>query len=251
MNRLLGRVIALAEQQHDVVAVWQLRQMGWSSADIHGALRHLRKVHRGVRAVGDLTEEGWYMAAALAGGAGAAISHLSALQLMGLRPTKPGDIHVTPAKRGWHHRARREHPAPPANPAGAVDTPGHPRQPAPPAVPLDRAQLPKDVVRLKTTIKGTTRSDARSRLHPLLPRPRPPAAAGQPVPQRLRDRLPPARASAGRRGRRLRAPPGAVAVQHRPPARPGPPRARLGGRPRVRRPRLRRAGAPAGRAHRR
>jgi very-short-patch-repair endonuclease len=99
MNTLLGRIRVLAEQQHDVVARWQLR--GWGSkGELDHALRGLRRVHSGVCALGELGELGWYMAAALAGGPAAAISHLSALMLMGLRPTRPGDIHVTTPRRG-------------------------------------------------------------------------------------------------------------------------------------------------------
>src|SRR5688500_7451635 len=95
----------LASRQHDVVANWQLSRLGMSETQIREALRGLRRVHRGVCALGDLTELGWYMAAALAMGPTGAISHLSALMLLGLRPYEPHDIHVSFSGGG---RSRRD-----------------------------------------------------------------------------------------------------------------------------------------------
>ena len=180
MTTLLGRVHDLARRQHDVIAVWQLKRLKWKSGQIEAALRGLRRVHRGVCATGDLTELGWYMAAALAGGPGAVISHLSALQLMELRPFKPGDIHVTLPKRGGIttrdgivlHRPRTppEHWSykniPTVSPTRALqeaDLKPHELYRA-----LDLAQerriplnLPlDDVVRLHQAVHGRTRSEA-------------------------------------------------------------------------------------------
>jgi len=105
MKTLRGRVRDLARRQHDLVAVWQLRQLNLAAGEIKAALRGMWRVHRGVCAVGDLTELGWFMAAALAGGPGAAISHISALMLLGIRPHQPGDIHVS-VPRGGGRAAR-------------------------------------------------------------------------------------------------------------------------------------------------
>jgi very-short-patch-repair endonuclease len=141
-------------------------------------MRGLRRVFKGVCAVGDLTELGWYMAAALAGGTGAAISHLSALQLMGLRPTKPGPIHVTLAKRGGirerdgivPHRPRtapelwKYKGIPITSPTQSLeDADLKPHELYRALEQADRRNvkihLLDDVVRLKQTVTGTTRSD--------------------------------------------------------------------------------------------
>ena len=179
MDTLLGRIKDLATRQHDVVAIWQLRALDWSAGQIKSGLRGLRRVHHGVCALGDLSELGWYMAAALAGGPGAAVSHLSALMLMGLRPTKPGDIHITLAKRGGvsereglvPHRPRKAPEVwtykniPVTSPTQSLldaDLKPHElyraleeaeKRPLPLSLPLD------DVVRLKQAIQGYTRSD--------------------------------------------------------------------------------------------
>ena len=105
MNALALQVCGLASAQHDVIATWQLRAMGWSRGQIREALREFRRVFRGVCAIGDLTELGWFMAAALSMGPTGRISHLSALQLMELRRFTAGDIHVSHAGGG---RTQRE-----------------------------------------------------------------------------------------------------------------------------------------------
>ena len=94
MDALSRQVFHLAERQHGIVALWQLARSG-TSKEIELAVRGLRRVFRGVCATGDLSELGWFMAGALAMGDSGAISHLSALQLLGLRPPAPGDLHVS------------------------------------------------------------------------------------------------------------------------------------------------------------
>lgn len=105
MNALRGRVDDFGYRQHGVVAGWQLLADGLSRGQVDTALRGLRRAFRDVCAVGDLTELGWYMAAALAMGPSGAISHATALMLMGLRPFKPFDLHVS---HTGGHRASRE-----------------------------------------------------------------------------------------------------------------------------------------------
>lgn len=105
MNRLAFQVCVLAEERHEVIALWELRQLGWSAHAIREGTRGLRRIFRGVCAIGELTELGWYMAAARSMGPTGRVSHVSAVQLMGLSRYSPGDIHVTHAGGG---RAERE-----------------------------------------------------------------------------------------------------------------------------------------------
>ncbi len=92
MNAISLQVFRLLEQQHGIVATWQL---AGPRKHVHAELRGMRRLFRGVYAAGDVTERGWFMGAALAMGPTGAVSHLSALQLLGLRPYEPGDIHVS------------------------------------------------------------------------------------------------------------------------------------------------------------
>jgi very-short-patch-repair endonuclease/predicted transcriptional regulator of viral defense system len=96
----LDRKIArLATRQHGVVARRQLEAVGLG----RGAVTHrvaagrLHRVHRGVYAVGHpvLTVNGRRMAAVLAAGPGAALSHASAAALWEIRPTSATRIDVS------------------------------------------------------------------------------------------------------------------------------------------------------------
>src|SRR5919198_5554708 len=82
-------VEALAGRQHGVVARTQLRGLGLSASAIDRRVQagRLHVVHRGVYAVGHpvLGPDGRRMAAVLACGPGAALSHASAAALWGLR----------------------------------------------------------------------------------------------------------------------------------------------------------------------
>lgn len=84
----------LAGQQHGVVSVEQLRAAGLDRAAIHRRLRagRLHRLHRGVYAVGHtaVTTHGLYLAAALAAGDGAVVSHRAAAHLFGLVKAPPG-----------------------------------------------------------------------------------------------------------------------------------------------------------------
>jgi very-short-patch-repair endonuclease len=82
-------IAALADRQHGVVALRQLRELGLSARAVsHRAARgRLHRIHRSVYAVGrsNLTGRGHWMAAVLACGPRAALSHRSGAGLAGLR----------------------------------------------------------------------------------------------------------------------------------------------------------------------
>ncbi len=110
----------LAGRQHGVVSRAQLREIGLSDRAISRrcAAGSLHRVHQGVYAVGHalLTARGRWMAAVLAGGPGAALSHNSAAALWELRPSSARLIDVTTRRTGRArsgiriHRPRTLHP---------------------------------------------------------------------------------------------------------------------------------------------
>ena len=75
----------LAERQHGVVSSDQLRKVGYTPQAVHHRIRtgRLYPLHRGVYAVGrrHVTDHGRWMAAVIACGAGAVLSHSSAAAL--------------------------------------------------------------------------------------------------------------------------------------------------------------------------
>jgi very-short-patch-repair endonuclease len=82
-DRMIERAIAaLAESQHGVVAIWQLLELGLGRDAIQYrvSIGRLHRIHRGVYAVGHrkLTRQGHRMAAVLAYGPDAVLSHRSA-----------------------------------------------------------------------------------------------------------------------------------------------------------------------------
>jgi very-short-patch-repair endonuclease len=95
----------LAERQHGVVATYQLEPLGLGRSAVSGraASGRLHRVHRGVYAVGyrRLTQRGRWMAAVLACGPEAVLSHRDAAALLGLRPDtrRKVDISVPSAAR--------------------------------------------------------------------------------------------------------------------------------------------------------
>jgi very-short-patch-repair endonuclease len=92
-------VADLARRQHGVVSRAQLVAVGLGEDAIDWRVRRgkLHRVHRGVCAVGHLalTRNGRFMAAVLACGEGAALSHFSAAVLWGLLEARGQQIHVT------------------------------------------------------------------------------------------------------------------------------------------------------------
>jgi Transcriptional regulator, AbiEi antitoxin/Protein of unknown function (DUF559) len=107
-------IAELAERQHGVVSRRQLRDLGFVKSGIESRLRRgaLHAIHRGVYAVGHrkLTIEGRWMAAVLASGPSAVLSHRSAGQLWRLVPrgstapevTRPGTFRTRARIRAHH-----------------------------------------------------------------------------------------------------------------------------------------------------
>jgi very-short-patch-repair endonuclease len=105
-----SRLWALAKRQHGVVTHARLRALGFSPKAIEHrvAQGRLHPIWRGVYAVGrpELTQYGWWMAAVLACGEGAVLSHMDAAALLHIRPKRRGNIEVSvpiracPVRRG-------------------------------------------------------------------------------------------------------------------------------------------------------
>ena len=109
----------LAAKQHGVVSRRQLAAIGIDDSGIRRrvAQGRLHRVHPGVYAVGysRLTAEGRWMAAVLACGRSAVLSHLDAAALWRIYDGMGARVHVTVLSRRvvagvWVHRARRLHP---------------------------------------------------------------------------------------------------------------------------------------------
>jgi very-short-patch-repair endonuclease len=103
-------IARLATRQHGVVSIEQLRAAGLSQDSVKRRVRggRLHRIHRGVYAVGHtaLGSEGRWMAAILACGDGALLSHRSAAELWELLPVREGPVDVTIPTAGG--RRRRE-----------------------------------------------------------------------------------------------------------------------------------------------
>lgn len=108
----------LAQSQYGVVGRWQLLGLGWSEEEVEWRIRtgRLHRVHAGVYAVGHtvLSREARWMAAVLASGEGAVLSHWSAAALWMIRPSSRSVIDViTPQKsRSWDGINRHHSPLP-------------------------------------------------------------------------------------------------------------------------------------------
>lgn len=106
------RVADVASAQHGVISRAQLLAggLGARAIDHRLAAGRLHPLHRGVYALGHraLTREGAWVAATLACGDGAVVSHFDAAGLWGLVAPRSGHVHVTvPTRAG---RARRKGP---------------------------------------------------------------------------------------------------------------------------------------------
>jgi very-short-patch-repair endonuclease len=93
------RIAGLATRQHGVVSIEQLRAAGLSQDSVKRRVRagRLHRIHRGVYAVGHpaFGNEGRWMAAILACGDRAVLSHRSAAELWQLLPVREGPVDVT------------------------------------------------------------------------------------------------------------------------------------------------------------
>lgn len=98
-----GEVARIASRQHGLVTLGQLEALGMEKSTVQrrAAAGRLHRIHHGVYAVGhlSLTHEARLMAAVLACGPDALLSHSSAAALWQLRPNHPQRIDVTAANR--------------------------------------------------------------------------------------------------------------------------------------------------------
>jgi hypothetical protein len=100
---LEARIAALAQRQHWVLSLRQLQSAGLTRDAVRkrAATGRLHRIHRGVYAVGrrELTARGRWMAATLAYGPGALLSHDSAAELSGIhRSAQPRFTSPFPAE---------------------------------------------------------------------------------------------------------------------------------------------------------
>ena len=112
----IDRVIAdLAERQHGIVARLQLLALGVGRGAIDHRLAcgRLHLVHPGVYAVGHrvLSKAAWWMAAVLASGDGAVLSHRAAGARWGLRQSSGQRIEVTVPRRRYSRPGIQPHVA--------------------------------------------------------------------------------------------------------------------------------------------
>jgi very-short-patch-repair endonuclease len=111
-------IAALADRQHGVVAAWQLISLGLTHDDIRYRARigRLHRIHRGVYAVGyrTLTAKGHRMAAVLAYGPDAVLSHQTAAAHWGIgQPSWKIDVttpHGSGGRKGIRAHRARLHP---------------------------------------------------------------------------------------------------------------------------------------------
>lgn len=123
-------VAAVAASQHGVVARRQLIAAGLSAGAIkeRTASGLLAPVHRGVYALGapPRSRSAHFMAAVLAAGDAAAISHISAAHLHGLLPGETARTHVTTPARAGQRPGLRVHHCEPWRPGERVEVDGIP-----------------------------------------------------------------------------------------------------------------------------
>jgi predicted transcriptional regulator of viral defense system len=104
------RIARIAANQHGVIAYAQLIWAGLSSPSVDRRVKagRLHRLHRGVYAVGhtNLSQEGKWLAAVLACGEGAALSHESAAHLWSLSPKSPPYAHVTVPDHGGRSKRK-------------------------------------------------------------------------------------------------------------------------------------------------
>jgi very-short-patch-repair endonuclease len=106
-DRAVGEI---AERQHGVVSIRQLRAagLGDEAVRVRVSAGRLYRLHRGVYAVGHrpVSRRGFWMAAVLACGAGALLSHRSAAELWELLRPQGEVIEVSTPRRGGRAKRR-------------------------------------------------------------------------------------------------------------------------------------------------
>jgi very-short-patch-repair endonuclease len=107
-QRLLDRaIVELMGRQHGVASLAQLAALGLAAGAVRYRVRvgRLYRIHRGVFALSpQLSKRGRWMAAVLACGQGAVLSHRSAADLWGLRANSRAAIDVTVARQRGRRR---------------------------------------------------------------------------------------------------------------------------------------------------
>ncbi len=242
-----GRIDEIASRQHGVATLAQLEEAGLSRYAVAKRAKagRLHRIHRGVYAIGHrgLSLYGRFMAAVLACGEGAALSHVSAAVLWELLRPIDGPVHITvPSTSG---RSKRRgihlHRSPSLKPLGDPSpSPSYLQQEGERGrrvlttyrhnIPVTSVARTIEDLRASTLLpphllRRATRQDRAQGLsprphhhrpHPLRPRdplPRPcsslppPASRGQRQARPLDRRLPLARPARRRRDRLLRLPP--------------------------------------------
>ncbi len=106
-------IAEIADRQHGVITAKQLATVGLGRAAIseRTSAGRLHRIHRGVYAVGHhaLSLRGRFMAAALACGDGAVLSHVSAAVLWELLRPIDGPVHVTVPSTSGRSKRRGIH----------------------------------------------------------------------------------------------------------------------------------------------
>lgn len=103
----------IARRQHGIVSREQVENLGLSAVTVERWIRKGRfhRIHPGVYALGHkaITARGRWMAAVLASGPGAVLSHRSATALWGIWGSGAGEIHVTVPRKSRSQRSIRRH----------------------------------------------------------------------------------------------------------------------------------------------
>jgi very-short-patch-repair endonuclease len=124
-NKDPSRLLKLVEGQHGVVAMWQLEECGYSRWMVNRRVKaaELHPIHRGVFAVGHrrLSYRGQWMAAVLACGPDAVLSHHAAAALWDLRPIPQGQTDVTAPVKRTHEGVRCHVSSVPAQDRTTID----------------------------------------------------------------------------------------------------------------------------------
>jgi Protein of unknown function (DUF559)/Transcriptional regulator, AbiEi antitoxin len=125
-----ARLAHIAARRHGVVSRDQLRTIGFSDTMIRDrvASGRLHRLYRGVYAVGHtvIPRDGRFLAAVLACGDGAALSHRSAAELWGIRPSAAARIDVTVPRTSGVRTSPRIHAHRPRRPYASTTHHGIP-----------------------------------------------------------------------------------------------------------------------------